>query len=47
MPQGLENFIVELANAKVKTLHTDISTRTGERVIIFVMDRNLEGDFIQ
>ena len=43
----LENIIVEKANAKVRTLHTDISTRTGERVIIFVMDRNLEEDFKQ
>ena len=41
----IENIIVEKANAKVKTLHTDISTRTGERVIIFVMDRNIEDDF--
>jgi uncharacterized protein YbcI len=43
----LENIIVELSNAKVKTLHTDISTRTGERVIIFVMDRYIEEDFKQ
>ena len=43
----LENIIMELSNAKVKTLHTDISTRTGERVIIFVMDRNIEKNFKQ
>ena len=41
----LENIIVEKANANVRTLHTDISTHTGERVIIFVMDRNIEEDF--
>ena len=41
----LENIIMEKSNAKVRTLHTDISSRTGERVIIFVMDRNLEEDF--
>ncbi len=41
----LENIIFEKTNAKVRTLHTDISTHTGERVIIFVMDRNIEGDF--
>ena len=41
----IENIIVEKVNAKVKALHTDISTRTGERVIIFVMDRNIEEDF--
>ena len=42
----LEKTIVEIAHAKVQTLHTDISTRTGERVIIFVMDRNIEKNFI-
>jgi uncharacterized protein YbcI len=41
----LENIIVENAKAKVLTLHTDISTHSGERVIIFVMDRNIEEDF--
>ena len=41
----LENIIMEKSNAKVRTLHTDISSRTGERVIIFVMDRNIEEDF--
>jgi len=41
----IENIIVEKANAKVRSLHTDISTHTGERVIIFVMDRNIEEDF--
>ena len=41
----IENIIVEKVNAKVRTLHTDISTHTGERVIIFVMDRNIEEEF--
>lgn len=43
----LENMLVETTDAKVKTLHTDISTNTGERVIIFIMDRNIEEDFVQ
>ena len=43
----IEKIIVENANAKVRSLHTDISTHTGERVIIFVMDRNIENDFMQ
>ena len=43
----LENIIMEKSNAKVKTLHTDISSRTGERIIVFVMDRNIEEDFKQ
>jgi len=34
----LEIVIQDITNRKVKSLHTDISTHTGERVIIFVMD---------
>ncbi len=42
----LENTISEIVGAKVLSLHTDISTRTGERVIIFVLNRNIESDSI-
>jgi len=38
----LEKLIEEKIDAKVITLHTDISSRTGERVIVFGMDRNVE-----
>ena len=38
----LEKIIEEKINAKVVTLHTDNSTRTGERIIIFGMDRDVE-----
>jgi len=38
----LEKLIEEKIDAKVISLHTDISSRTGERVIIFGMDRNIE-----
>lgn len=41
----LEKQIEEKIDAKVITLHTDISSRTGERVIIFVMDRNIKEEF--
>ena len=40
----LEEVIERLTSAKVVSLHTDISTKTGERVIIFVMDRELNFD---
>jgi len=30
---------------QVKSLHTDISTKTGERIIIFTLDQNLEDKF--
>ena len=38
----LEKLVEEIINARVITLHTDISTRSGERIIIFGMDRNVE-----
>ena len=41
----LEKLIEKKIDAKVITLHTDISSRTGERVIIFGMDINIEEDF--
>ena len=37
----LENLIAEQTGCQVVSLHTDLSTRTGEEVLIFVLDRNL------
>ena len=34
----LERIITDLTGKSVKSLHTDISTATGERVIIFTLD---------
>jgi uncharacterized protein YbcI len=34
----LERIITDLTGRTVKSLHTDISTATGERVIIFTLD---------
>jgi uncharacterized protein YbcI len=34
----LEQIILNLTGRTVKSLHTDISTATGERVIIFTLD---------
>lgn len=34
----LETVIEAIINQKVLSLHTDISTRTGEKVIIFTLD---------
>lgn len=39
----LEAIIKDITDTTVLSMHTDISTTTGERVIIFVLDRNLEG----
>ena len=41
----LENIISDITAYQVKSLHTDISTKTGERVIIFTLDQNLEDKF--
>lgn len=41
----LKNVIQELTKAKVISMHTDISTRTGERVIIFTLNKDIENKF--
>jgi uncharacterized protein YbcI len=41
----LGNMISEITSCQIQSLHTDISTRTGERVIVFTLDRNLEDEF--
>lgn len=41
----LGNIIKELINVKVKNIHSDIDTGTGERIIIFTVDENLEEKF--
>ena len=41
----LENIITERTNAKLISLHTDISSHTGEKVFIFILDKNLENEF--
>ena len=38
----LENIVRETTGCKVKSMHTDISSRSGERIFIFVLDSNLE-----
>lgn len=38
----LESLVLEKTGAEVITLHTDISSRTGERVFVFGLNKNLE-----
>jgi uncharacterized protein YbcI len=38
----LQDLILNLTGFEVLTFHTDISTRTGERVIVFILSDNLE-----
>jgi uncharacterized protein YbcI len=46
----VESFHMEIAQlvekhagAKVTTMHTDVSTHTGERLFVFVLEEDLEG----
>ena len=41
----LRNIILDITGCKTKSLHSDISTKTGERVIVFILDQNLESRF--
>jgi uncharacterized protein YbcI len=41
----LETIIFEHTGCSVVSLHTDISTKKGERVIIFILEKNLENLF--
>jgi uncharacterized protein YbcI len=41
----LQSLILDVTGSQVKSLHTDISTKTGERVIIFVLEDNYEDNF--
>ena len=38
----LENIIKGITTCEIRSLHTDISTKTGERVIIFTLTEDLE-----
>lgn len=39
----LQTLVEEATGASVVTMHTDISSRTGERVFVFGLDQDLEG----
>ena len=41
----LMDSIEKIVSVKVISLHTDVSTKTGERVIIFTLTDNLEAQF--
>jgi len=41
----LNNIISDITACNVISLHSDISTKTGERVIVFTLDKNLEEKF--
>jgi len=41
----LERIIADITGARVISMHTDISTSVGERVIIFTVSENIEDKF--
>ncbi|MFH1363449.1 MAG: DUF2294 domain-containing protein [Candidatus Omnitrophota bacterium] len=41
----LENIVSDITKCQVRSLHTDISTKTGERIIIFTLEQDLEMKF--
>lgn len=43
----LKALAEEASGATVISMHTDISSRTGERIFIFCLDENLENRFLQ
>ena len=38
----LEALVRDIVKVDVQSVHTDISTKTGERVIVFTLDKSLE-----
>ncbi len=38
----LDNAVQKITNCKVISMHTDISTKKGERIIIFILNIDLE-----
>ncbi|MGJ7922027.1 DUF2294 domain-containing protein [Neobacillus sp. LXY-4] len=43
--EQLEEIIYNLTGERVISFHTDISTRTGERLIVFILENNLQKKF--
>ncbi len=42
----LEAMISEITKCQITSMHSDISTKTGERIIIFTLEKNLEDMFV-
>ena len=38
----IEEIVKEVVGCNMVSLHTDMSTRTGERILVLTVDRNLE-----
>ena len=40
--EALECLVADTTGCRLTSLHTDLSTRTGEQVVVFMLDGNLE-----
>ena len=43
--QHLEDIIKNITDASILSLHTDISSKTGERIFVLCLNKNLETEF--
>lgn len=43
----LKDIIYSLTNVTVDSFHTDLSTKNGERIIVFTLNENLEKKFVE
>ena len=41
----LEKIVLDNSGCQIVSLHTDISTKTGERIFVFTLNQNLEEKF--
>jgi uncharacterized protein YbcI len=41
----IEELVQEIVGCRMVSLHTDMSTRTGERILVLTVDRNLDDLF--
>ena len=42
----LGKIVFDITGCEVTSMHSDICTKTGEKIIVFVLDRDLEIEFI-
>ena len=43
--KNFKNMIKEIINTEIESVHSDVSTRTGEKVIIISLKKNIENKY--
>lgn len=41
----LSKIVIDTTGCKTKSMHSDICAKTGEKIIVFILDQNLESRF--